>query len=582
MNPVVILEVHLDTGTARLRRLPEARAALGGSGLAATLFSQYARPTEAWDHPDQPIIFAIGPLTGYFPLMSKTVCAFVSPRHGGYAESHAGGRSALALRFAGLDALVLVGRAPRPSVVHVGAHHVSVQDAGYLWGMDALSCAKLIRRQLSGSGHRSIWRIGVAGERKSPMACINVDTFRHFGRLGCGAALGAKNIKAVAVTGEDHQPLPTGKKYAALYADIFRDLTDTEMMHKYHNLGTPENLEPLDALQALPWRNLQATSNPEAIGTMSGQHFADTALLRNAACAGCPVGCVHIGFVREKFLPQDNRYLYRQVSYDYEPIFALGTMLDVRVPTEVLALLDDVEKAGLDAMSAGVALAWATEAMERGIITEAHTGLHLAFGATHAYREAIARMAEARQEFWAHLAQGADAAAQVYGGADFACVLGQEMAGYATGETFFVSQALGLRHSHLDTGAYSYDQANPPKDTAAAVRFLVEDEAERVLLTSMVACLFARKVYTRERLAECLAAIGQEDLAGELAATARTLQARRWQQRLAFGFDPMAVSIPRRFTEVVTWRGPMDTHYLAELQQAYARAIQALAAETPA
>ena len=49
-------------------------------------------------------------------------------------------------------------------------------------------------------------------------------------------------------------------------------------------------------------------------------------------------------------------------------------------------------------------------------------------------------------------------AAEHYGGSDFACVLGQEMAGYATGEVFFVSQALGFRHSHLDSGGYSYDQ----------------------------------------------------------------------------------------------------------------------------
>ena len=39
-------------------------------------------------------IFAIGCLTGYFPLMSKTVAGFKSPYHDQYAESHAGGRLA--------------------------------------------------------------------------------------------------------------------------------------------------------------------------------------------------------------------------------------------------------------------------------------------------------------------------------------------------------------------------------------------------------------------------------------------------------------------------------------------------------
>ena len=577
MNPITVLDVALDTGKAQLRRLPEARQYLGGSGLAAALFAEYARPHEPWDHPDQPMIFSIGPLTGFFPLMSKTVCAFVSPRHGSYAESHAGGRSALALRFAGIDALILRGRAPQPSIVSIGAHHVEVRPAAYLWGMDALSCAKILRRMLPSSGHRSIWRIGVAGERQSPMACINVDTFRHFGRLGCGAVLGAKNIKAVAVMGEDPQPLPQGNAYTNLFAHIFQQLTDTEMMHKYHNLGTPENLEPLDALQALPWRNLQATSDPETIHALSGQRFADDTLLRNAACAGCPVGCIHIGFVREKFIPQDNRYLYRQVSYDYEPIFALGTMLGLKQPTEVLTLLDDVEKAGLDAMSAGVALAWATEAMERGLVREDQTSIPLTFGNLAGYRQGVWLLAQGQGEFWEALTRGADVAARHFGGADFACVLGQEMAGYATGETFFVSQALGLRHSHLDTGAYSYDQGNPPKDTDAAVRFLLEDERDRVVLTSMVACLFARKVYTPAVLAEALTVLGWEDMATDLSAHGSRLQALRWRQRLAFGFDPYAVTIPRRFSEVVTWRGPVDGASMETLRCAYATAIKEMA-----
>jgi len=86
------------------------------------------------------------------------------------------------------------------------------------------------------------------------------------------------------------------------------------------------------------------------------------------------------------------------------------------------------------------------------------------------------------------------------GGGEFACVLGQEMAGYATGELFFAAQTLGFRHSHLDTGAYSREQKNAGRDVGQAVDFLIADEPGRVILTSMVACLFARSVYTDTRL----------------------------------------------------------------------------------
>jgi len=566
-----ILEVNLSSGRSTIRSMPGVGTYIGGSGLAAKLHLDYAKPELAWDDPVQPLIFTIGPLTGYFPLMSKTVCAFTSPLHGQYAESHAGGRSALALRFAGLDALVIIGRSERPTVLHLGANVIELMDAGYLWGKDAMAAGKLLRSILKGSGHRTIMRIGAAGENKSAMACINVDTYRHFGRLGGGGVMGAKHLKAIVIEGNNSLDQPEGKEYPALYKDIFRRVTDTDMMRKYHNLGTASNLEALNELKALPWRNLQATSDPGIEG-ITGERFADDTLLRNAACAGCPVGCIHIGFVREKF-HRDNRYIYRQVGYDYEPIFATGSMLGLTKAPEVLTVMDEVEKAGLDVMSGGVALAWATEALEKGVVTTEQTGVELRFGDVHGYLKAVHLLAGAENEFWKILAAGTMAAANHYGGADFACVLGQEMAGYATGEVFYVAQSLGLRHSHLDTGAYTYDQSNAPKDVDKALAFLLEDERDRVILTSMVACLFARKVYDPETLRQCLTVLGGSELAENLDEAGTFLQKLRWQARAAGGFDPMAVKIPKRFLEVSTWKGQADPEYMESLRLAYAQAI---------
>jgi aldehyde:ferredoxin oxidoreductase len=223
----------------------------------------------------------------------------------------------------------------------------------------------------SGSGHRSILRIGPAGERGSPMAGINADTYRHFGRLGCGAVMGIKNIKGIAIQGDAPFLLPDNKDYPKLFEEVYKQLTDTDMMMKYHDIGTPINVIPLNKLKALPVRNLQQTSDPNIAG-ISGERFAEVALLRNNACSGCPVGCIHIGFVREQFA-KEHRFLYRQVSYDHEPIFATGSMLGVLDCFRVLDIIDVVERMGLDVMSGGVALAWATEALEKGIISEKET-----------------------------------------------------------------------------------------------------------------------------------------------------------------------------------------------------------------
>jgi len=231
-------------------------------------------------------------------------------------------------------------------------------------------------------------------------------------------------------------------------------------------------------------------------------------------------------------------------------------------------------------MSAGVALAWATEASEKGIVSLADTIVPLRFGDAGAYQQAMWHLARGENEFYRLLASGTLRAAERFGGKDFACVLGQEMAGYATGEVFFVSQALGLRHSHLDTGGYSFDQKHIEKNAAKAVEFLVEDERSRCFLTSMVSCLFARGVYTEPRLAECLAAVGYDGLGGNIEPVSQRIRCERWRLRMATGYDPDRVDIPKRFSEVVTWKGPIDWHYLSEVKKEYSRRIHALAAES--
>ena len=574
-NYFKVLTINLTSGQSTIVEVDGRNEVAGGSGLAALLFNKFGHFAKPWDDPEQPLIFAIGPLTGYFPLMSKTVCAFKSPYHNQYAESHAGGRSALTLRFADLDAVVITGKAEKPVCILLGSRHIEIKEAHYLWGMDVFATGKYIRHMFRGAGHRSILRIGPAGEQGSPMACINADTYRHFGRLGGGAVMGVKNLKGIAIQGDATFLLPENKDYPKIFEEVHRQLTDTDMMSKYHDLGTPNNVIPLNKLRALPVRNLQQTSDPNIAG-ISGEKFAEVALLRNNACAGCPVGCIHIGFVRERF-SEENRYLYRQVAYDHEPIFATGSMLGVLDCFRVLDIMDVVERMGLDVMSAGVALSWATEAFEKGIISEKETIIPLKFGYAEGYKEAMQHLALGTNEFYQILSKGTLVAAERYNGKDFACVLGQEMSGYATGEAFFISQALGFRHSHLDSAGYSYDQKTDEKNAAKAADFLVEDERGRVFLTSMLACLFSRGVYNEELLGRCLNSVGYPDLAGSISDVSRHIQKLRWKTRFATGYDPKSVSIPKRFTEIVNWKGAIDVEYLHNLKDEYSKRIIELA-----
>ncbi len=552
-----ILAVDLGTGRGKIVTMDGRDSVAGGSGLAALLFSTYGHPEKPWNDPDQPLIFAIGPLTGYFPLMSKTVCAFKSP-----------------LRFADLDALVVTGKAAKPSCIAVASRNLMIKELPFVWGKDVFETGRMLRGLVKRSGgHRTIMRIGPAGEKGSAMACINADTYRHFGRLGGGAVMGGKNLKAIVIEGDAAFALPESKEYPKVFQEAYTKVTGKDMM-KYHDIGTPINMAVLNEAKMLPIRNLQRTTDP-AMNSISGEQFAELTLLRNGACSGCPVGCIHIGFVRERFT-KEHRYLYRQVSYDHEPIFAVGAMLSIENFFSVLAIIDMAEKMGLDVMSAGVALAWATEATEKGVISEKETVARLSFGDTEAYKEAMLHLGRGTNDFYRLLAQGTLKAAEQYGGQEYACVLGQEMAGYATGEVYFASQALGFRHSHLDSGGYSYDQKEMGKDTKKAVDFLIKDEQGRVLLTSMVACLFARGVYTDEFLATCLNAVGYTTMAENLGTLASTIQQLRWKNRFATGFVPEEMTIPKRFHEITTVKGPLDSSFLSDLMAEYGKAIRIL------
>jgi aldehyde:ferredoxin oxidoreductase len=87
---------------------------LGGTGVAIKLLEEEcpkgADPLSALN----PIIFAVGPLTALYPSASKTVAMFKSPLTGNLGESHCGGRSAMAIKFAGYGAIVIKGSSDIP------------------------------------------------------------------------------------------------------------------------------------------------------------------------------------------------------------------------------------------------------------------------------------------------------------------------------------------------------------------------------------------------------------------------------------------------------------------------------------
>ena len=541
---------------------------LGGSGVGIRLLQEETPPGVDPLDPKNPVIFAVGPLVGHFPLASKTVAMFKSPHTGNLGESHAGGRSALSIRQAGYGAIVIRNKARMPVYLSIHEGGVDFEDAAALWGMgSSYTIGSVLRSREKGSGLRTIMRIGRAGEKKVSYACVTTETYRHFGRLGLGAVFGAKMLKAVVVAGKRDLPVADRRAYRKTFDELFDAATKTTLMKKYHELGTPMNVLPLDLIGGLPTRNLQS-GRFESAEAISGERLAQDYLGRRVACAHCPVACIHLAALR---LPYPNDpYFYKtmMLGYDHELIYAMGSMLGVGEVPGMLQLIDEAEVQGLDVMSAGVALAWATEALESGLISSAETdGLALAWGDWQTYAEAIQRIVKQPTEFYTALARGVDHAAAIYGGEDFAMAFGgNEMPGYHTGPGCHLGYATGARHSHLDSAGYSLDQnaasSGDALDPDQVAEQLLGEERWRQVLTSLPICLFARGLYTPEIVQKALATVGFDWSLDDLDRLGReTLHAKTaFKLREGYAFEDLR--LPKRIYQTPAPAGEFDEAFM--------------------
>ncbi len=557
---------------------------LGGTGVAIRLLEEECPAGTDPLSPGNPIILAVGPLVGLFPLASKTAAMFKSPHTGNLGESHAGGRSAVAIRMAGLGAIVIRGASATPVYLVVDGDQVHFRDASALWGLhSAYTIGSVLREREGGSGTRTILRIGRAGERLVTYSGVIAETYRHFGRLGLGAVFGSKKLKALVIGGRRSLPVADRKAFRSVYDEIYSAATQSALMKKYHELGTAVNVLPLNEIGGLPTRNLQSGHFDGAQG-ISGERLAEAYLGRRVACAHCPVACVHLAALRQCYANDPYFYKTSMIGYDHEPIYATGSLLGIGDTPGMLRLMDEMEVQGLDVMSAGVALSWATEAFQRGLITEKETdGLKPAFGDAETYIALTERIVTQPTDFFKALARGAEYAASVYGGSEFALTFGRnEMPGYHTGPACHLGYLTGARHSHLDSAGYSLDQKAAAKGETltpdGVASALLKEERWRQVLTSLVICLFARGIYTEEAVIKALGVAGFERTAEDLVGLGVDTLKRKNAFKAREGFRLDDMRIPARILETPSPLGAIDETFV---RQALAHFAQELGGTGP-
>jgi aldehyde:ferredoxin oxidoreductase len=568
-----VVYIDLTNETSKIVQRPDLfDRYIGGTGVATQLLDEgFKEDKDALD-PEAPIVLSIGPFSGIYPCCTKAVAMFRSPLTGELGESYAGGRIATAMRFAGYDSIVITGKAKRPVYLSLHDGNIIFKDATSIWGLSStVDVGKILRDAEPYSGRRSIIRIGPAGEKGVKYANVNVDTYRHFGRLGLGAVFGSKNLKAIVLSGDEELQVGDKKGYNKQYKQLYHKVVNTDLMEKYHDLGTTVNVNVLNEINALPTRNFQQT-NFEYAENISGENLGDNYLIRKLSCAGCPIGCIHVAMLKKLF-SNSHDVEVSDIPYDYELVYALGTNLGLTEPEDVLELIDSCERQGVDIISMGVVLAWATEmSMKEEISTDETMGITLKWGDINNFLHAVDLISKSPNEFYSALAEGVAVASEKYGGQDFAMQLGGlEVPGYHTGLGNVVGLTTGVRHSHHDNAGYSADQKASKSglsDEEIIDQLIAEDDV-RGVLNSLVICLFARKVYTPEVIVDALKPLGIEKSEEELDKIGTEIFMKKYELKQKFGFNLDNVKLPKRFFETASTNGIIDKERVENALEIY-------------
>ncbi|NOZ22778.1 MAG: aldehyde ferredoxin oxidoreductase family protein [Planctomycetes bacterium] len=384
------------------------RKYMGGSSLALYyLLAELPKGTDPLS-PDNVLIFAPSIITGtQIAGGSRYTVAARSPLTGAYGEAEAGGWWGPELKRAGFDAIIIKGKSPKPVYLWIHDGEAEIRDASQLWGKLTGEVQDAIHGELGDTKVR-IAQTGPAGEKLVRYACI-INELRHAnGRTGMGAVMGSKNLRAIAVRGT--QKVPVADEDGAKQAQRHVRENHTKQPGDLSDLGTPRLVEILNESGILPTRNFH-DGEFDGASNISGKKMKDTVLAKTGTCYACPVACKReVAFEDDRFKVEG-----RYGGPEYETLASLGSFCCVDDLKAVCAGHQLCNEHCMDTISTGVAIAFAMECYENGILTKEDTdGIELAFGNADAMVAMVEKIGK-REGFGDILAEGIQRAAEKIG-----------------------------------------------------------------------------------------------------------------------------------------------------------------------
>jgi len=410
-----ILFVNLSTRKIKIE-IPEEslyRDFIGGYGIGARILYDRMKPGVDPLGPENILGLITGPFTGTpIPSGARYAAAAKSPLTGGWGDANSGGYFGPYLKFAGFDAVFFTGVSKKPVYLLIDEGKAELKDANHLWGKDSYETEETLMAEYGKQCRVAC--IGPAGEKLSLISAIMTDKGSAAGRSGLGAVMGSKKLKAVVARGT--MPVPVADKEAA------------ERLRKEHVKSLqspgPMNLEGLHKFGTSALTAMSAHSGDTPVKNWGGIGIIDlpdieglkntvleTYVAKLGGCWHCPVACKAV--LKEG----DGEYKYpagvRRPEYETQGSFGANC---ANSNTESINMVNDIcNRYGLDTISAGSVMAFATECYENGIITRKDTGrIELTWGNHRALVAMTEKMAK-REGIGDKLADGVKVAAEKIG-----------------------------------------------------------------------------------------------------------------------------------------------------------------------
>lgn len=284
---------------------------IGGKGMAnRILYDEVPAGTKPLDEASK-VVFAAGPnCGGSAPCSSRTTMSFLSTftKNNAVVDAHMGGDTAIMMKYAGYDAIIIEGKSETPVYINIKDDDVSVKDATFVWGKTTMDTVAEICR-VEGSGVNVV-TIGPAGENGILMANV-LNNGGHSGGGGIGCILGSKKVKALAIYGTQAVHVADAKKVLELNNYVMSDLMGSNNNHvvptvaqswsEYENASTRWTGHPGLTWGAAEGGPVDTGESPPGEPTKMGYRcqkavfdwgdLVEKYTVKMTGCATCPIRC---------------------------------------------------------------------------------------------------------------------------------------------------------------------------------------------------------------------------------------------------------------------------------------------------